>query len=141
MEVLTAFTKESAFAIDMDLCMQAALLHDTLEDTAVTFEQLTEVFGSKVAIVVMALTKNADLPKSERMPDSLDRVVKVGKEAAMVKMADRIVNLQPPPKHWSKEKRIAYKKEAQLILNKLGTFHKYLSDRLKQKIKDYQAFC
>lgn len=56
----------------------------------------------------------------------------------MVKLADRITNLQPPPHYWSREKIQNYKKEAELILEHLGTSNKYLADRLKEKIDGYQ---
>jgi (p)ppGpp synthase/HD superfamily hydrolase len=55
----------------------------------------------------------------------------------MVKMADRITNLQPPPKHWDQEKILQYKQEARLIHDYLKDANKYLADRLKQKIGSY----
>ena len=140
MEVIAALTKDAS-GVDENVCMQGALLHDTIEDTAVTFEELAKIFGEDVAKVVQALTKNEALPKSERMLDSLNRIIVAGKEAAIIKIADRIVNLQPPPQHWPKEKIIAYRKEAQLILEKLGSFHQYLSERLAKKIEEYLVYC
>ena len=80
-----------------DLIIQAALLHDVLEDTQTERGELVSEFGDEVAAVVKALTKSKDsnLTKSEKMADSLDRIVTVGKPAAIVKMCDRITNLQP----------------------------------------------
>ena len=43
---------------DLDFAVQVALLHDIIEDTATTYDELAEHFGSKVADGVLALTKN-----------------------------------------------------------------------------------
>ena len=139
MEVLAALVNSSD-KVDGDLCMQGALLHDTIEDTEVKVDEIEQHFGKQVLTVVQALTKDKTLPKLEQMQGSLQRIKIAGKEAAMVKMADRIVNLQPPPSYWNKEKIKTYKIEAQLIYENLNAYHDYLSNRLKQKIEAYEKF-
>ncbi len=123
-----------------DLAIQCALLHDTLEDTPTTFVQLEEVFGSKVAAGVQALTKNAHLAKEQAMQDSLQRIQTQPKEIWVVKLADRITNLQPPPGLWSKDKIAAYRAEAEIILRELAPASPYLAQRLSRKIEAYKAF-
>ncbi|MEM6807553.1 MAG: HD domain-containing protein, partial [Bacteroidota bacterium] len=114
---------------------------DTIEDTDTSYEEVEESFGSDVAQAVSALSKDKQLPtKSEQMEDSLDRILRLSKEVAIVKLADRISNLQGPPYHWSKEKAAAYREEAILIHEKLGQSNFYLAQRLKEKIKAYQNF-
>ena len=125
---------------DFDLAMQCALLHDTIEDTAISYDEVFALFGEKVAMGVQALTKNKYLPKSEQMADSLQRILTQSREVRIVKMADRISNLQRPPHYWSKEKRLAYQLEAQLILDQLGGVNVYLEERLEQKIESYVLF-
>ncbi|HVY74398.1 MAG TPA: HD domain-containing protein, partial [Puia sp.] len=71
MEVIIAYYISTTF--DLALAVQMALLHDTLEDTAATFDEIAEEFGPEIAQGVSALTKNEQLPKSERMADSLNR--------------------------------------------------------------------
>ncbi|MEM1135910.1 MAG: HD domain-containing protein [Bacteroidota bacterium] len=139
MEVMAALFHESK-GIDANLCIQCALLHDTIEDTAVTYQQLKERFSEQVAEGVAALTKNNALPKTESMRDSLERINAIGREIGMVKLADRITNLQAPPVHWSVEKMKAYQSEARSIHAALKTFHKYLADRLAIKIEAYNSF-
>jgi len=90
---------------DKTYAVQIALLHDTLEDTSTTFEELENVFGIEIANGVLALTKNEAMPKESRMQDSLDRVKMMRKEVWAVKMADRITNLQKPPAYWTEEKK------------------------------------
>lgn len=126
---------------DGDLAVQCALLHDTVEDTSVTLEVLRESFGDAVAAGVSALTKDTSLPdKPAQMADSLARIRQQPREVWMVKLADRIVNLSPPPFHWSREKATSYRAEARGILAALGPAHAGLADRLAAKIEAYGAY-
>jgi guanosine-3',5'-bis(diphosphate) 3'-pyrophosphohydrolase len=126
--------------LKLDFAVQVALLHDTIEDTATTFEELEKHFGSDVAIGVLALTKNEGLYKEEQTADSLVRIKKLQKEVWAVKLADRITNLQPPPSDWSKEKILHYQLEARLILHELKEGNNYLALRLKDKIDHYGGY-
>lgn len=123
-----------------DLAVRCALLHDTIEDTETTYEEIRDRFGPEVADGVHALTKDAELPKAERMQDSLRRIRKQPREIWIVKLADRITNLQPPPTHWTPEKCRAYRAEAIEIRDALETASDHLSDRMREKIEAYAAF-
>ena len=137
MEVIVAIEREKE--VDGELAVQCALLHDVLEDTPVSFDDLAVAFGKDVAEGVLALTKNKDLPsKAERMRDSLTRIRRQPREIWMVKLADRITNLQPPPAHWSQEKISVYAKEALVILKALRKASPYLAKRLKGKLAAYE---
>ena len=120
-----------------DLLVQCSLLHDSIEDTSATYENIKSEFGVDVADGVLALSKNSELPKSERMIDSLARIRLQPKEIWMVKLSDRITNLQPPPKHWDSAKIKNYRDEAILILESLGSANEFLAERLESKISDY----
>ena len=106
--------------IDWDLLLCSSILHDTLEDTTATYEELESNFGKEIAQGVLALTKNPNLPYEEQMPDSLKRIRKQPKEIAIVKMADRMFNMRDRVPTWPKDKQEAYKKEAQMICDALG---------------------
>lgn len=141
MEVMSAIALQPTIA-KPNLSIQCALLHDTLEDTAVTYDELLGLFGEEVSEGVLALTKNSQLPtKAEQMADSLARIRELSHEIWIVKLADRITNLQTPPNHWSKQKIRGYRKEAIAILDTLGSSHDLLAERLKQKIDHYQIHC
>lgn len=127
-------------ALETDLVMHCALLHDTLEDTAVTAGQLGAEFGAAVLAGVQSLSKNADLPKADAMRDSLARIRREPREIATVKLADRIVNMQQPPNHWDSAKRRAYQEEARVIREELAGLCPYLEQRLEQKIELYSAY-
>jgi (p)ppGpp synthase/HD superfamily hydrolase len=143
MEVIAALGKEPS--LNGDLAVQCALLHDTIEDTDTTYDQLVDAFGFAVADGVQAPTEDEaigkDLPKQQRkkrqMADSLERVRQQPKEIWMVKMGDRITNLQPPPEHWTQEKISRYRGEACQIQQALKDASPYLAARLQEKIVHY----
>lgn len=137
MEVMTAIAQGSQ-AADPDLAVQCALLHDVIEDTPASYVDVAERFGVAVADGVLALTKDVSLPsKAEQMADSLARIRHQPQEVWMVKLADRITNLQPPPAHWDEAKIAAYRAEAGTILAGLGEADPWLAARLAGKIAGY----
>ncbi len=137
MEVMTCLAGDAT--IDSpDLAVACSLLHDTLEDTDAEYADLKAEFGARVADGVLALTKDASIgAKDEQMRDSLARIKKQPREVWLVKLADRITNLQPPPAHWTGARIRAYKAEAELILAELGSASELLSERLAMKIEAY----
>jgi len=125
---------------DREFAVQVALLHDLLEDTPTTFDEIKEVFGENIARAVLALSKNEDLAPSQQIIESLSRIKLEPKEVWAVKLADRISNLQKPPSHWDNDKIVAYHKMAGIILLQLKGGNAYLENRLYQKIIDYKEF-
>ena len=96
------------------------------------------MFGEEVAQGVNALTKDESVAKADRMADALRRIQQQRREVWMVKLADRITNLEPAPPHWSADKRAAYRAEAQVIVKALGQAHAGLAARLNEKISQYE---
>jgi guanosine-3',5'-bis(diphosphate) 3'-pyrophosphohydrolase len=137
MEIIFAAAHTNGF--DWKLAVQAALLHDVLEDTPTTEDELMAEFGAAVTAGVKALSKNENLPKEEQLSDSLGRIKEQPKEIWAVKLADRITNLQPPPSYWSREKISNYKKDALLIYDMLKEGNAYLAERLKSEIENYRV--
>ncbi|OUL36873.1 phosphohydrolase [Nostoc sp. T09] len=138
MEVLAALNVEKE--TDGNLAIQCALLHDTIEDTHTTYEQIEAEFGEAVAKGVLALTKDKNLDKHLQMEDSLQRIKQQPKEIWMVKLADRISNLQSPPHYWSIEKITKYREEGIHIYEALRESSDFLASRLASKIQDYKSF-
>ncbi|WP_130734658.1 HD domain-containing protein [Flavobacterium sp. J27] len=139
MEILITAQKTAHF--DSIFAVQVALLHDVLEDTATTFDEIVTEFGKEIADGVLALTKNKTIPKEEQMEDSLNRIKTLPKEVWAVKLADRITNLQVPPKHWSLEKITNYQKQAVFIHDSLKSGNAYLEHRLWEKTIAYLKYC
>lgn len=126
--------------LDGDLAVQCALLHDTLEDTQTTFDELASQFGRAVADGVLALSKIDDsIAKDDRMADSLRRIRLQPREIWIVKLGDRITNLAPPPENWSSDKRRAYQAEAVLIADALGAASPVMEARIRTRIADYSV--
>ena len=73
--------------------------------------------------------------------DCLARIAIQPQVVWMVKLADRITNLAKPPDHWDGDKRSAYRAEAQLILERLGSSSEWLAQRMRGCIADYQHYC
>jgi (p)ppGpp synthase/HD superfamily hydrolase len=125
---------------DPELAVTCALLHDTLEDTATAYDELVSQFGVGVADGVRALSKDASLAKDDRMADSLRRIRAQPREIWIVKLADRIVNLAPPPAAWSADKRRAYRDEALQIADALGAASTTLDARLRARAAAYEQY-
>ena len=135
MEVMAALRAEPGR--DEALAVQCALLHDVIEDTQTSCEQVLAEFGPAVAQGVLALSKDKTLDRSLQMDDSLARIRQQPQEVWMVKLADRITNLQAPPPDWTREKMAAYKIEALKIFDVLGEASSFLAARLREKIAAY----
>jgi len=138
MEIMTAYQNAADFKLD--IALKLALLHDTLEDTCATFDEISKEFGLDIAQGVSALTKNENLPKSEKMLDSLNRIRSLPQEVWAVKLADRITNLQKPPQFWDTFKKENYRQEAIQILQYLKGANTYLEQRLAEKITEYEKY-
>ena len=133
MEALRAAMIEPA---DANLIMQCSLLHDTMEDTPITFNILNDRFGSQVAEGVLALTWQ----EGESIEEYLKKIARQSKEVWMVKLSDRIWNMQEPPEHWDLAKRKEYSREAKVILETLKAGSPYLAARLSDKIYAYNKY-
>ena len=138
MEILIASCNTKNF--DLDFAVQVALLHDTIEDTATSFEEIESIYGTKIAEAVLALTKNEDLPKESQMLDSLNRIKNLQAEVWAVKLADRISNLQAPPSYWDSEKKQKYFDQSKIILKELKGGNEYLEKRIETKIIEYKDY-
>jgi len=92
--------------------LAAALLHDTIEDTQTTFEELKERFGAVIADTVAEVTDDNRLPKAERKRLQVLHAPRLTKRAKLVKLADKLANIRDmadaPPADWSLERRLEY---------------------------------
>ncbi|WP_394730605.1 HD domain-containing protein [Altererythrobacter sp. GH1-8] len=89
----------------------AAILHDTIEDTETTPEELTAVFGERVCSLVLEVTDDKSLPKAERKRLQVLNAPKKSADAKLIKIADKIANIRDlkasPPK-WSEGRKASY---------------------------------
>lgn len=66
----------------------AWLLHDVLEDTKISEDEIIDNFWNEVFDIVKANTKNSNLEKSEMLEDIVNRCSLVWENAILVKLAD-----------------------------------------------------
>jgi guanosine-3',5'-bis(diphosphate) 3'-pyrophosphohydrolase len=101
----------------------AALLHDTVEDTATTHEELVNAFGARIARIVAEVTDDKRLPKAERKRLQIEHAPHVSREAKLVKLADKICNLRDvadrPPAGWDLARRREYFEWAKRVIDGL----------------------
>jgi guanosine-3',5'-bis(diphosphate) 3'-pyrophosphohydrolase len=95
-----------------EFTLLAAALHDTVEDTKTTFEELEEHFGFEVAGLVRELTDDKSLGKMERKRLQIEHARESSDRAKQLKIADKICNIRDitvsPPADWSLERRNEY---------------------------------
>jgi GTP diphosphokinase / guanosine-3',5'-bis(diphosphate) 3'-diphosphatase len=107
----------------------AAILHDTVEDTETTPEELQERFGRKIASIVAEVTDDKALAKSERKQLQIEHASSLSKRARLVKLADKICNVRDvanaPPKGWPLRRQREYFEWAKRVVDRLrGTNRK-----------------
>jgi len=123
-----------------DLAVQCALLHEVIEDTKISYQIVREVFGKEVADGVRSLSKKKEIDELQRLSENLIRIRKQPDEVWMVKLADRISNLQPPPFYWTQAKIKAYWESSKKIHDDLNSASPYLGKRLQEKIQNYEQY-
>ena len=92
--------------------LTAALLHDTVEDTVTSFEEIEQRFGATVADLVREMTDDKKLDKEVRKQLQIDHARHASLGAKQIKIADKICNIRDlvsaPPADWSVERRLQY---------------------------------
>ena len=78
----------------MGACPQAALLHDTVEDTDTTLDEVELHFGDQVRRLVEEVTDDKTLPKLERKRLQVEQAPQSSPGAKLVKLADKLYNLR-----------------------------------------------
>ena len=98
----------------------AGVLHDTVEDTDTTPEEIEELFGANVRSLVMEVTDDKDLDKSVRKQLQIEHAPHLSPNAKAIKLADKTANVTDighlPPIGWSLERRIDYLEWSQKVV-------------------------
>jgi guanosine-3',5'-bis(diphosphate) 3'-pyrophosphohydrolase len=107
-----------------------ALLHDTIEDTDTTAEEIEAAFGAQIRGIVEEVTDDKDLPKAERKRLQIVHAAHISDQAKLVKLADKISNVRDvassPPAGWSLERRQEYFDWAKQVIDRLRGIHPVL---------------
>jgi guanosine-3',5'-bis(diphosphate) 3'-pyrophosphohydrolase len=107
--------------------LMGALLHDTVEDTATSFQDLERSFGKEVADIVREVTDDKSLPKAERKRLQIEHAARLSRRAMLVKLADKICNLRDllvsPPTDWSLQRKREYFDWAKAVVDPMRGVH------------------
>lgn len=102
---------EATAGADANLVI-AALLHDTIEDQEVKYEELTGAFGADVADLVKEVTDDKSLPKAKRKALQVEHAPHKSPRAKVLKIADKTSNLRSilasPPTDWTAVRKREY---------------------------------
>jgi guanosine-3',5'-bis(diphosphate) 3'-pyrophosphohydrolase len=90
----------------------AAVLHDTIEDTDASKEEITKLFGEAVCRMVLEVTDDKSLPKADRKQLQIEHAPHLSAGAKQIKLCDKISNIRDvtenPPHDWTNERRLEY---------------------------------
>lgn len=131
--------------VDDPVVLLGALLHDTVEDTNTTFEELAARFGEEVAQVVREVTDDKSLPKATRKQHQIDHARHLSDRARLIKLADKTSNLRDlaksPPDDWSVERRVQYCQWSKAVIDEIRGTHAELEQLFDQTYADAYAAC
>jgi len=111
---------------DINIIM-TALLHDTIEDTDATADEIEALFGATIKDFVLEVSDDKSLPSPERKRLQIAHASSCSYEARLVKLADKICNLQDmqtrPPVKWSLLRKQEYFDWASEVIDQLRGTH------------------
>jgi len=124
-DLANVLRNEGGVADPLVLC--SALLHDTIEDTETTPEELEREFGRRIRDVVLEVTDDKRLTKKERKRLQIEHAPHLSQAAKLVKLADKICNLRDvadnPPAGWDLARRREYFDWARQVVDGLRGTH------------------
>ena len=119
--------------------LAAALLHDTLEDTKTTPEELIDNFGERVCRLVQEVTDDKTLPKLERKQRQIDHAKEISEGAALIKLGDKISNVtditNTPPTDWDSNRRLDYFEWAEKVINNCPRVNESLENHFSEVVR------
>ncbi|MBM3198113.1 MAG: bifunctional (p)ppGpp synthetase/guanosine-3',5'-bis(diphosphate) 3'-pyrophosphohydrolase [Chlamydiae bacterium] len=125
---------------DADILI-AALLHDSIENTDTTYEEIEQKFGSKVAGYVREVTEDQTLPLKVRKKLQIIHAFHQSQGATLIKLSDKLHNLHTlmvdPPAGWSQDKTDQYFQWAQAVIDNLPESNLPLKEAVHKEIAGY----
>ena len=113
--------------VDDTAVLCAALLHDTIEDTNTTADELRVAFGEVITAVVLEVTDDKNLDRAERKRLQVQHARALSDRAKLVKLADKICNVYDivaaPPAHWTLARKREYLRWAKDVVDGLRGAH------------------
>ena len=123
------------------MTLSAALLHDTIEDTETTEQEIIDLFGKEIAAVVMECSDDKSLKKEVRKQLQIIHIEHASVSAKLVKLADKYSNLSNlhtnPPEKWSKSEIKGYFIWSYCVCKKAFGINKSQDEKLLKLFSDY----
>jgi len=121
----------------------AALLHDTVEDTRTSHEELLREFGPDIAGLVAEVTDDKSLPKHERKRLQVEHAPHISARAQAVKIADKISNLRAllltPPVDWDLRRKREYFAWAKSVVDACTAPNPVLKEEFAKTLQNVEA--
>jgi len=121
--------------------LKAALLHDVIEDTPITFEMLADRFGPAVAQIVQELTDDMDLPYDKRKQLQVERASELSLAARKIRIADKIGNIRDIfhyPVNWPLAKKVQYRENSKAIIREIRGTQLTLETLFEQTVEEIE---
>ena len=126
--------------IEDPVVLAAALLHDTIEDTQTTLDEIEIVFGHEIANIVAECSDDKRLSKLERKQAQIDHAAHISRKAKLVKLADKIANVSDingaPPAGWSLERKREYFDWAKQVVDQHARHARGAGSTLRRGIRE-----
>jgi len=118
----------------------AAVLHDTIEDTETSKQEITKLFGATVSKYVSEVTDNKNLPKAKRKELQIKHAPHISDGAKLIKLGDKISNIsdvcENPPAGWSEKRRLEYVEWGENVINGLRGVNSNLEKRFDETVAE-----
>lgn len=137
MEVIHACQKSQVKEEQGNFAITCALLHNIIDNTNTTYDDLYTDFSPEIAQGVEALSKDLSLSKKEQFRSSIEKLLNEPYEVQMVKLACSIVNLNTLQNDLDIQEKKEYIKEVKFILSCFKNSNIHLSLRLEEKLKEF----
>jgi guanosine-3',5'-bis(diphosphate) 3'-pyrophosphohydrolase len=125
--IAVANTLSSVGGVNDPVTLAAAILHDVIEDTDATIEDLDAQFGVDVRRIVEEVTDDGSLPSARRKQLQIDHAAGASEQARLVKLADKICNvrdmIESPPVEWPLERQREYLRWSHAVVERLRGTH------------------
>jgi len=144
--IKVAFIISEIGKIDDPIIISSAILHDVIEDTETSEEEIEKEFGNNIASIVKELTDNINFEKQKRKKLQIKKAPFLSREATIIRIADKIANIEDitssPPIGWSYERKEEYLEWAEKVVkackNVNNDLKNYFFEKLKKTKKELQ---
>lgn len=122
-----------------DELIAASLLHDVVEDTDATIDDIKNMFGPVIASIVQEVTDDKSLPKIESKQKQIDNAPHLSINAKLIRICDKIANVRDicgeNIPDWDYKTKIEYINWAEEVVKGLGKFHDELEFTFKDEVR------